>query len=63
MDHGRIDHAARRRCKISENDLHEALRQHGLDGEAHADNVKRMTLEPSGHVSVVKIDPCKPDRS
>ena len=63
IDHGRIDHDARLRNKISESDLREALRQEGIDGEAHVGNVKAMTLEPSGHLSVVKIDPCKPDRS
>lgn len=63
VDHGRIDHAMRRHCKISESDLREALRQEGVDGEAHIGNVKTMALEPSGHLSVVKIDPCKPDRS
>ena len=40
-----------------------ALRQEGIDGEAHVGNVKTMTLEPSGKLSVVKMDPCKPDRS
>ena len=63
VDHGRIDHAMRKRCKISEADLREALRQEGVDGEAHIANGKVMTLEPSGLLSVVKIDPCKPDRS
>lgn len=63
IDHGRIDHEARKRNKISEADLREALRQEGVDGEAHAGNVKSMTLEPSGRLSVVKIEPCKPDRS
>ena len=63
IDHGRIDHQARKRHKISEADLREALRQEGVDGEAHVGNVKAMTLEPSGKLSVVKIDPCKPDKS
>lgn len=63
VDHGRIDHRTRMRNKISEADLREALRQEGIDGEAHVDNVKSMTLEPSGKVSVIKIDPCKPDRT
>jgi uncharacterized membrane protein YcaP (DUF421 family) len=63
IDHGRIDHLARKHSKISEADLREALREHGLDGEAKADNVKRMTLEPSGKLSVVKIEPCKSDLS
>ena len=62
-DHGRIDHTARKRNKISVADMREALRQKGIDGEARADNVKDMTLEPSGKISVIKIDPCKPDRS
>ncbi|HEX3809555.1 MAG TPA: YetF domain-containing protein [Rhizomicrobium sp.] len=61
IDHGRIDHRTRKRERISEADLREALREQGIDGEAHAGNVKAMTLEPSGKLSVVKIDPCKPD--
>jgi uncharacterized membrane protein YcaP (DUF421 family) len=48
---------------ISEADIREALRQHGIDGEAQIANVKVMMLEPSGKLSVVKIDPCKPDIS
>jgi uncharacterized membrane protein YcaP (DUF421 family) len=62
IDHGQIDHRTRKRNKISDADMREALRQEGVDGEAHVDNVKVMMLEPSGHLSVVKIDPCKPDR-
>jgi uncharacterized membrane protein YcaP (DUF421 family) len=61
IDHGQIDHRARIWNKISEADLREALRQEGIDGEEHIDNVKAMTLEPSGKLSVIKIDPCKPD--
>lgn len=61
IDHGRIDHRARKHNKISEGDLREALREHGIDGEGKASNVKLMTLEPSGKLSIVKIDPCKPD--
>ena len=63
VDHGHIDSVARLKCKISQSDLREALRQEGVDGEAHLANVKSVTLEPSGHLSVVKIDPCKPDRT
>jgi uncharacterized membrane protein YcaP (DUF421 family) len=37
IDHGRIDHRARKRSKISEADLREALREHGVDGEAKAE--------------------------
>jgi uncharacterized membrane protein YcaP (DUF421 family) len=61
IDHGRIDHVARKRNKISEADIREALREQGIDGENKSANVKRMTLEPSGKLSVVKIDPCKAD--
>ncbi len=61
IDHGRIDHAKRKSSKISLADLREALREHGIDGEEKAGNVKAMTLEPSGKLSVVKIEPCKPD--
>jgi len=61
VDHGRIDHITRKRNKISEADLREALREQGIDGEAKVGNVKSMTLEPSGKLSVVKIEPCKPD--
>jgi uncharacterized membrane protein YcaP (DUF421 family) len=61
INHGHIDHRARKQAKISESDLREALREHGLDGEAKAGNVKVMTLEPSGKLSIVKIDPCKRD--
>lgn len=63
IDHGLIDHEARKRNKISEADLREALRQEGIDGEAHASNVKVMMLEPSGKLSVIKIDPCKQDHT
>jgi len=62
IDHGRIDEQARKRNKISKADLREALREQGVDGEAKAENVKSMMLEPSGKLSVVKVDPCKPDR-
>lgn len=61
IDHGRIDHDARKRNMISDADIREALRQQGIDGESHMDNVKVMALEPSGKLSVVKIEPCRPD--
>jgi uncharacterized membrane protein YcaP (DUF421 family) len=63
IDHGRIDHRTRKRWMISEADMREALRQEGIDGEAHVANVKVMMLEPSGKLSIIKIDPCKQDRS
>jgi uncharacterized membrane protein YcaP (DUF421 family) len=62
VDRGKIDHQTRKRQKISLADLHEALREHGIDGEEKVGNVKVMTLEPSGKLSVVKIDPCRPDK-
>jgi uncharacterized membrane protein YcaP (DUF421 family) len=62
VERGHIDHQARKRQKISLADLHEALREHGIDGEEKVGNVKVMTLEPSGKLSVVKFDPCKPDK-
>lgn len=61
MDHGRIDPAACLRHMISESDLAEALRQQGIADVGHAENVKLMTLEPSGRISVIKNDPCTPD--
>lgn len=61
MDHGEIDDAARKANKISLADLNEALRQHGIDGEPKAANVKSMTLEPSGRINVIKHDPCEKD--
>lgn len=61
VHHGKIDHVARMRNMISECDLHEALRQQGIDGEGHIENVKVMTLEPSGHLSIIKVEPCAPD--
>jgi uncharacterized membrane protein YcaP (DUF421 family) len=63
IDHGTINHVNRKKNKISLADLQEALREHGIDGESKVDNVKVMTLEPSGQLSVVKIDPCKKDVS
>jgi uncharacterized membrane protein YcaP (DUF421 family) len=62
VDHGRVDHRARIKRRISMADLNEALRQQGIDGQDHIGNVKVMMLEPSGHLSVVKIEPCKEDR-
>lgn len=63
IDHGRIDHAARRAHMISEADLAAALRRQGVDAETGLANVKSVTLEPNGELSVVKREPCKPDLS
>ena len=48
---GRIDHRARRRMMISECDIREALRARGLEDES---DVKRIVLEASGAISVIK---------
>jgi uncharacterized membrane protein YcaP (DUF421 family) len=61
MQHGHVNDAVRRRHMISQSDLAEALRQEGIDDLGHAGNVKVMTLEPSGKISVVKHDSCKPE--
>lgn len=60
MQDGRVNDAIRRRHMISQSDLAEALRQEGIDGTADVANVKAMTLEPSGRISVIKREPCKP---
>ena len=57
---GRLDHKARKSHMISMADLAAALRQHGVNGFEGLDNVKTIELEPSGRISVVKHDPCKP---
>lgn len=48
---GKIDHDARRRSMISECDLDEALRGEGLEDASAA---KRVVLEASGAISVIK---------
>jgi uncharacterized membrane protein YcaP (DUF421 family) len=63
VDHGLIDHKARKAHMISENDLNAALRKEGIDGEGSLGNVKAVKLETSGEISVLKHDPCKPDRT
>jgi uncharacterized membrane protein YcaP (DUF421 family) len=51
---GRIDDPARLRCKISMNDLDESLREEGFDGLEAIGEVKKLVLEPSGKISVVR---------
>ena len=63
VDHGKINQHARQTHMVSASDLDEALHHHGVDGEAALANVKLVRLEPSGHISVVKHDPCKPNCS
>lgn len=48
---GRIDHRARRRTMISDCDIREALRAHGLE---HEEMTRRIVLEASGAISIIK---------
>lgn len=50
-DSGDVDHGARRSIAISEADLNEALRQNGL---ATTQGAERVTVEPSGRITVLK---------
>ena len=54
MKRGRVDEAARTSHMISEADLEEALRQHGLNGLGDIGKVKAVTLEPNGEITIVK---------
>jgi uncharacterized membrane protein YcaP (DUF421 family) len=51
---GQIDEHARLACKISLRDLDESLREKGLDGLGAIGQAKKLVLEPSGKISVVK---------
>lgn len=48
--HGRIDDRLRTRHGVSQADMDEAVRQHGL---ATMDMAERVTLEPSGTITVI----------
>ena len=50
-DEGRLNAGARVRHAVSEADLAEALRQSGLEG---VEATRKLTLEPSGKISVLK---------
>ena len=50
-EEGRLSENAQRRHAISEADLNEALRQSGLE---HLGEANRITLEPSGRLTVIK---------
>jgi len=50
---GAIDDAARVRSKISLSDLHEALRQDGIEVEDMENRVQWLRLEPSGKISII----------
>jgi uncharacterized membrane protein YcaP (DUF421 family) len=51
---GAIRESVRLRSKISISDLEESLREHGLDGLADLGKVRKLMLEPSGKISVIK---------
>lgn len=57
VEHGRIDHEALARERLSETELWSNLRAQEVDDLRE---VKRATLEPSGHVSVLLEDWAKP---
>ena len=52
---GKIDDKARLKSKISLCDLDENLREHGLDGLDEIGRTRKLVLEPSGKISVLKI--------
>ncbi len=54
MRRGRINEPLRKSSMISDADLEEALRQHGLNGLADIAKVRAMTLEPNGEITIVK---------
>jgi uncharacterized membrane protein YcaP (DUF421 family) len=51
---GVIHEPARMRSKISLGDLEESLREHGVDGLAEIGKTRKLMLEPSGKISVIK---------
>jgi uncharacterized membrane protein YcaP (DUF421 family) len=55
-ENGKIREDARLRCKISMSDLDESLREHGLDGLNDITQTRKLVLEPSGKISVIKAE-------
>jgi len=51
---GAVREGARLRCKISLADIEESLREHGLDGMAELSKARKLMLEPSGKISVIR---------
>jgi uncharacterized membrane protein YcaP (DUF421 family) len=51
---GKILEGPRLRCKISLADLDESLREKGLDGLGDIGKTRKLVLEPSGKISVIK---------
>lgn len=61
VDHGQVRDQTRKRHMITLPDLQQAMREGGLDWPKGLANVKRMTLEPNGKISIIKHEPCRPD--
>jgi uncharacterized membrane protein YcaP (DUF421 family) len=53
---GTIAEKSRLASKISMCDLEEALREKGLDGLEEIGKARKLVLEPSGKISVIKKD-------
>ena len=60
-EQGQVHDETRKRHMIALPDLQQAMREEGLDWPRGLANVKRMTLEPNGKISIIKHDPCRPD--
>lgn len=58
---GQLCRDALRKERMNEQELWSALRVHGIDREELAD-LRRVTLEPSGEVSVLLVDGARPAR-
>jgi uncharacterized membrane protein YcaP (DUF421 family) len=48
---GQIDRSVQRRVGLSEADMHEAIRQNGIDA---VEATEKLTLEPSGKLTVIR---------
>jgi uncharacterized membrane protein YcaP (DUF421 family) len=57
VENGKVKKAALAKERLSEGELFSQIR---LQGEDKLDEIKIATLEPSGHISVVKYDWAKP---
>jgi uncharacterized membrane protein YcaP (DUF421 family) len=51
---GVVDDEARKKSKIAASEIDEALREHGLDGAEELGKARKLTLERSGRISVIR---------
>lgn len=51
---GVVDEKERKSGKIAKSDIAEALREHGLDGLEDLGKTRKLTLERSGRISVIR---------